>query len=340
MKKSVNFTFVLVLVLLASLFLFASIDSVEADPTPNLQVDPPSAVVNGGENLTMNLIITNVADLATWEFKLYYTGILNAIAATEGTFLKQAGLTAFFVVDVNNAYNATHGRVWLTCTLLANISGASGNGTLATVIFTPSSGGNTSMHLADTVLGDSKADPILHTTTDGQVEAKGIINIAATTMIVSRTIIGKGSVLNVNVTVENQSDLTETFNMSIFANNTSFQNKTVLLSAHNVTIISLSWNTSNFAWGIYNITAIAETLPGETNTTDNNLTLQGIILTISGDVNGDGIVDIYDAILIAKSFGSNPNKPNWNPNTDLNEDDAVDIYDAILLANNYGKTTS
>jgi hypothetical protein len=57
-----------------------------------------------------------------------------------------------------------------------------------------------------------------------------------------------------------------------------------------------------------------------------------------GDVNEDGIVDIYDAILLGLAFGSSPGDPAWNVRCDFNRDDIVDIYDAITLANNYGKT--
>jgi len=56
-----------------------------------------------------------------------------------------------------------------------------------------------------------------------------------------------------------------------------------------------------------------------------------------GDVNDDGKVDIYDAILLSNAFSSEPGDPKWNPNADINGDNAVDIYDAIILANNFGK---
>jgi hypothetical protein len=59
--------------------------------------------------------------------------------------------------------------------------------------------------------------------------------------------------------------------------------------------------------------------------------------TIAGDINADGKVDIYDAILLANAYASKPGDPNWNPNADINKDNIVDIYDAIVLANNYGK---
>jgi parallel beta-helix repeat protein len=58
-----------------------------------------------------------------------------------------------------------------------------------------------------------------------------------------------------------------------------------------------------------------------------------------GDINDDGIVDIYDAILLGICFNSTPDDPDWNPNADFNGDGLIDIYDAIMLATNFGKTS-
>ena len=57
-----------------------------------------------------------------------------------------------------------------------------------------------------------------------------------------------------------------------------------------------------------------------------------LYLPLIGDINRDGSVDIYDAILLSKAFNSVPGNPSWNPNADLNQDGSVDIYDAILLS--------
>jgi hypothetical protein len=60
------------------------------------------------------------------------------------------------------------------------------------------------------------------------------------------------------------------------------------------------------------------------------------ILGLVGDVNGDGVVNILDGILLANAFMSKPGDSNWNPKADLNGDGVVNILDAILLANNFG----
>ena len=57
-----------------------------------------------------------------------------------------------------------------------------------------------------------------------------------------------------------------------------------------------------------------------------------------GDVNHDGVVDIYDAILLAKAYNSKLGDQSWNPSADLNGDNAVDIYDAILLSTHWNQS--
>lgn len=64
------------------------------------------------------------------------------------------------------------------------------------------------------------------------------------------------------------------------------------------------------------------------------------LISPTGDLNGDKIIDIYDAILFAKAFGSVPTSSNWNPKSDLNSDDLIDIFDALILASNFGGPTT
>ena len=63
------------------------------------------------------------------------------------------------------------------------------------------------------------------------------------------------------------------------------------------------------------------------------------LMSPTGDINGDSVIDIYDAILFSDAFGSVPVSPYWNPKADLNSDDIVDIFDAIVLATSFGKPT-
>ncbi|MEM2568175.1 MAG: dockerin type I domain-containing protein, partial [Candidatus Bathyarchaeia archaeon] len=57
-----------------------------------------------------------------------------------------------------------------------------------------------------------------------------------------------------------------------------------------------------------------------------------------GDINVDGIVDIYDIVLVALAFDSDSSQPNWNPNADINDDCKVDIFDIVIVALNFDET--
>ena len=57
---------------------------------------------------------------------------------------------------------------------------------------------------------------------------------------------------------------------------------------------------------------------------------------VPGDINGDGVVDISDAILASHAFGSSTGNPDYNPAADLNSDGNIDIFDMLMLARNFG----
>jgi hypothetical protein len=58
--------------------------------------------------------------------------------------------------------------------------------------------------------------------------------------------------------------------------------------------------------------------------------------TIVGDVNNDGVVDIFDIRAAALAFGFSLGDPEWNPNADWNADNKVDIFDFFIIASHFG----
>ncbi|MCD6242237.1 hypothetical protein J7K06_00880 [Candidatus Bathyarchaeota archaeon] len=126
-------------------------------------VDPAEVSAEVGQYFTIRINISNVIDLYGWEFKLSWNfSLIEAVSVTEGDFLKSGGET-FFYKNVNN----TAGYLHATCTLLGDVAGVSGNGTLAEITFYIKSDGETILHLYDTNLGDSNVQPIPHVTEDG-----------------------------------------------------------------------------------------------------------------------------------------------------------------------------
>jgi hypothetical protein len=161
--------------------------------------------------------------------------------------------------------------------------------------------------------------------------------LAVTNVTPSKTIVGQGYSMNINVTVSNQGDFTEAFNLTAYADTTIIETKEVTLANSVSTTIFFTWNTAGFAYGNYTISAVADTIPGETDTTNNNFTNGKIYVGIPGDINGDETVDVFDAVMLAGAAGAKPGDRNWNPNADINNDQIVDLFDAAILAGHAGE---
>ena len=53
---------------------------------------------------------------------------------------------------------------------------------------------------------------------------------------------------------------------------------------------------------------------------------------ISGDVNGDGVVNCVDLDVVKASFGKKLGQPGFNPNADVNGDGVVNVLDLSIVA--------
>jgi len=166
-------------------------------------------------------------------------------------------------------------------------------------------------------------------------------DIAIISVLPSKNLICKGSSMSIDVTVENQGTYTdaETTIISVYANATLVEESPIDLGSAEIATIPFVWNTSGFAKGRYTISANASQVGGETDTADNTFVDGKVKVTILGDVQGDGKVDIMDLLEMGKAFGSNSSKSNWNPYCDFNNDNKVDTIDLFDLGENYGQTS-
>jgi len=174
-------------------------------------------------------------------------------------------------------------------------------------------------------------------------------DVATTNVTPFKTIVGQGYSLDINITIANKGDFTEVFNVSVFYDDTAIilpdgkNYTTTTLTSGNSTTLTLTWNTTGFAKGNYTIKAYAIPVPGETDTTDNKMTDGWVIVAMVGDITGlfgvpDGIVDIFDLVYLATSYGATKGEPKYKPNADINNDGIIDIFDLVALATHYGET--
>ena len=283
MNKKAAFTFVL-LFSFSAVFLYKAIVTVgPTSSTVTIFVNPPTITASVGQNFTININISDVVDLYGWEFKLRWNNtLLDALNVTEGSFLKGGGNT-FFAYKINN----TEGYVLVDCTLLGDVPGVDGNGTLATVKFYVGGKGESILDLYDTTLVSSLEQPITHIAIDGYGYFK-IHDVAITNVWSSKAEAAPGEIVYIYVTVENQGDFNETFTV-----NASYTlrvdpiigTQTVTLSSGANTTLIFTWDTTDLS-GYCTVSATASVVSGETDTADNIYTDGTVCIGSQGGMSG------------------------------------------------------
>ncbi len=56
---------------------------------------------------------------------------------------------------------------------------------------------------------------------------------------------------------------------------------------------------------------------------------------ISGDANGDCVVNIFDLAAVGRSYGTSPGEEYWNPNADINKDGVIGLVDLATVGKNF-----
>ena len=229
-----------------------------------LFVNPPRSFTEVNNEFLINVSIANVTDLYGWEFKIKWNStLLDARNVTEGAFLKTQSET-FFVIDINN----TAGYIRATCTLIGGIPGVNGSGTLATIKYYVETSGECTLDLYDTKLVNSTEQPIGHNINDGYFSSV-LHDISITQIEVSPTTVYIGEIVEINVSVLNEGNVQEVFNVTVYVNSTFIGLESVLLDSNASTVLIFSWDTQGYTKGDYLISATANIVPGEVDTTDN-----------------------------------------------------------------------
>ena len=170
-------------------------------------------------------------------------------------------------------------------------------------------------------------------TTTLLVSSEEIHNVSVLAVTPNKTIVGKGMTMRVNVTIENNGDFSETFNVSCFGNAEVVGITEITLNTGSKTI-TFFWNTTDLERGDYRIFCEADVV--NENATDNQLQNGKVFVALIGDTNNDSNVDIYDVVLVARLFGHEIVDNTYDPNQDINDDEVIDIYDVVLVASHFG----
>ncbi len=225
----------------------------------------------------------------------------------------------------------------------SNLDGYLGSGSTLTTMLTPGT------HQVTLTISDSKGNSANDTVT-----IIVTMDIEITSITPSKTVVGQGLSMPINVTVENRCSVTRTFNITAAASNT--KSKTtfgvsamfgalgiigdvplVTLAPGNSTTLELLWNTTDVAKGNYTVSITVSLVEYEmTGFSDN------VIVALVGDVTGsgglpDGKVDILDIASVARLFGVIYPNPRYVPNYDIIYNGKIDIQDIATAAIHFGE---
>jgi len=187
---------------------------------------------------------------------------------------------------------------------------------------------------------------------DGTVQVTTITHdVAITNVTTTRNWVYKGNPVNITVTAKNLGNVSESFNVSAYADSNLIGTIPLndLASGAEVAL-TFQWNTSSaLLYHNYTMIGTASIVPFEYNTANNIYNASGTVtVRFVGDINGDGKVDGKDITIVSLAFASHgpdgfmhrypgqPASPNWNPDADINFDNVVDGKDIVLVAINFG----
>lgn len=181
LKKLSLSTILIAMILLT--FAMAFTPQVKANG-PVVSVEPATVDIAAvGQTQTVDINVTAVTNLFAYEIKIWYLN--STVNTTAGNVIRPSGhfleplnpAKQFEVIwEVNNAFNATHGRVYVSFTLLSPEFGRNGSGILLRINFTGVQVGLTPIVLANypgengpVILVDTVAETMVHTATNGAI---------------------------------------------------------------------------------------------------------------------------------------------------------------------------
>lgn len=300
-----------------------------------LSVEPPEIIdptLIPCSEFDINITLDDVEDIKSCQFNLTYnTEPLTVIGITFFKVLNQIPTPSMILDD-------QAGFIWVKLIYPNTITTYSPL-PLIKITFHVDAFGISWLNLTDTRIKDSLGQPIIHEVQNGYF-ASVIRDIAIIDVKTYSTLVYQGWLTYINVTVKNEGDLTETFDVKAFYDVTLINMITVenLPPNENMTI-TFTWDTAGVpACSNYTISAEAVPVLYETDLEDNILTDGVVEVWLMGDINGDRVVDMTDMGLVGAAFGSAPGDLYWRAEADLDQNNLVDMTDLGLVAQNYGKT--
>ena len=144
--------------------------------SPVISLNPLNSSINTGSTTTVSIDLSGGVDVFAYQFDILFTsGLLSVSQATSGLFLSDG--TGFFPGIVDDAAGSIS---FISDAVVGAGPGVSGNGNLASLVFTGLGGGVANLRLANVILLDSSfADITGVTTVDTSITVTAVNAIPA-----------------------------------------------------------------------------------------------------------------------------------------------------------------
>ncbi len=177
----------------------------------------------------------------------------------------------------------------------------------------------------------------------GRINAKKAVaslnpNIAITDVSLEKTIVGQGFDVDLYVRIVNEGVNPESLSAGVYVNDTLAQVKNITISGMGSATSMFTWDTTTYVKGNYIVSAHVQPVENESYIEDNTLVDGWVIVGLSGDVDMDHAVDIFDIVAIAGVYGYEKGDSEYISNYDINGDGQINILDIVITAGNYGQT--
>ena len=309
-----------------------------------------------GTDCTVYINVTAIQDFYAWEFQLKYDQtVLDLTSCSPVSGGLNEPTQAFY-----NLVNETDGHLWWAIsTVHPPTTGISySRHAIFELHFHTIALGTANLNLYGTVLSNSTGMALPHMVVNGTVTVNDFIDLTITGIniinhgcsLYKNDTYGNGApyYYPVEVTISNLGSLTagafyvklEAYWIDGSVSESLMEMSVANLAAGNSLIVNFTSLFHPMQTGYYRLTATADSRnnieePYETN---NALTLGNVRVTVMGDLNGDGVVNIIDGTLMALAWQGTPGSIQWNIKADINHDGVVDIVDGTRIGLHWGET--
>jgi hypothetical protein len=225
-----------------------------------------------GYIFSVNVTVSNVTNMGLCAFNLTY----------DSSVLSCIGIRAYQVQGQYPVLSVTMdggaGYAWVSLNYSTPVNTVSAP--LVGLYFYVASYGITPLNLTNSQVLDIHGNPISHSQTNG-LFANIIRDVAVVNVVPSANLTLQGLINNINVTVANLGNVSETFTASAYYNSTLIGSMPITgLASKSQLTVTIPWNTTGVPEGNYTITGVASTVPYESNLA-NNVYVDGVVQIIT-----------------------------------------------------------